>query len=244
MGNELYRVQDSYGDILVFQRGNKRVLSFGSRLEQSCVLMAKPYYLMHEYTHVMLLALLFSHAKHVTMLGLGGGGLAHCLYHYYPQLYIQVIELRQAVIDIAYDWFDLPRTHNLQVIQDDAQHYLSLSKPDTTDIIFSDLYEAEGMSACQAQRDFFADCARVLNDEGCLVLNFHKKPDPQSFLMETIETLFKQIIVYDAGRGNCIMFCCKRNVGLHQPALNIEAESLVQHVDMPLMFYYRNLERW
>lgn len=242
MGNELCRVEDSFGAIVVSQRGDKRVLSFGSRLEQSCVLLDKPYYLMHEYTQIMLLGLLFSKARRATLLGLGGGGLVHCLSHYYPQINIEIVELRQAVIDIAYDWFDLPDQDNIQVTQDDAMDYLSAVTPAETDIIFSDLYEAEGMSSCQAQRDFYTASEKALSDAGCLVLNFHKKPDPQSFLMHTIEDTFNEIIGYDAGRGNCIMFCCKKPVGLHQPVLNSEAESLVQHVNMPLMFYYRNLE--
>jgi spermidine synthase len=244
MGNELYRTEDIYGSIVVSQRGNKRVLSFDSVLEQSCVLMDKPYYLMHEYTQVMLLGLLFTEARHVTLLGLGGGGLAHCLIHYYPQITMQVVELRQAVIDIAYDWFDLPASANLQVVQDDAAFYLATVKPGKTDIIFSDLYEAAGMSTCQAQHSFFTACERALSAEGCLVLNFHKKPDPQSFLMRTIEELFNEIIIYDAGNRNCIMFCCKKPAVLHQAALNAAAEALVLHVQMPLMFYYQKLAQY
>lgn len=244
MGHELYRTEDTYGEIVVSQRGNKRVLSFDSVLEQSCVLMDKPYYLMHEYTQVMLLGLLFSDVSHVTLLGLGGGGLAHCLSHYYPQTAIRAVELRQAVIDIAYGWFDLPTSNNLQVVQDDAAFYLATVRPGTTDIIFSDLYEAAGMSACQAQHNFFSDCTKALSAQGCLVVNFHKKPDPQSFLMQTIEDLFCDIIVYDDGNSNRIMFCCKQPAVLHRETLNTKAETLVQLVKMPLLFYYRKLEQF
>ena len=103
MGKELYRIEDDEGSIVVTQRGNKRLLSFGSRFEQSSVLMGKPWYLIHEYTQIMLLGLLFVDARRITLLGLGGGGLVHCLSHYFSQSTIQVVEIRQAVIDIAYD---------------------------------------------------------------------------------------------------------------------------------------------
>ena len=79
MGKEIFRTEDDIGVIVVFQRANKRILSFDYSLEQSCVYMEKPYYLAHEYTQAMLLGLLFVDAKHVTLLGLGGGGLVHCL---------------------------------------------------------------------------------------------------------------------------------------------------------------------
>lgn len=241
MGKELYRTEDGEGSIVVTQRGNKRLLSFGSMLEQSSVLMTRPYYLIHEYTQVMLLGLLFVDASRMTLLGLGGGGLAHSLSHYFPQSTIQVVEIRQAVIDIAYDWFDLPRRDNLQVINDDASHYLSELAQGSTDIIFSDLYEAQGMSACQAQQDFLNDSHRALSESGCLVINFHDKPDADSVLMATIESLFSEIVSFDSGERNSIMFCCKAAVVLHQPEINGRAELLTKQVKMPLMFYYRNL---
>jgi len=245
-GKELYRTEDNEGAIVVTQRGNRRLLCFDSNLEQSSVLMNQPYYLIHEYTQIMLLGLLFADTGRITLLGLGGGGLAHCLSHYYPQSMIQVVEIRQAVIDIAYDWFDLPRTDRLRVIKDDAMHYLLKLKDNSSNIIFSDLYEAEGMSACQEQQEFIVACYRALSDTGCLVLNFHHKPYRGSLLMDTIESFFDDIIVYDAGgqpgERNSIMFCCKGSVALHQPALNALAESLAKRLKMPLMTHYRKLE--
>ena len=246
MGKELYRFEDSDGSIIVSQRGNRRVLSFGSRLEQSSVLTGKPWYLIHEYTQIMLLGLLFVDARRITLLGLGGGGLVHCLSHYFCQSTIQVVEIRQAVIDIAYDWFDLPGQDNLQVIRDDALHYLSKLEQGSSDIIFSDLYEADGMSACQAQQEFIVASYQALSQSGCLVLNFHHKPQRDSLLMDTIEGLFSEIIVYDSGglpgERNSIMFCCKSDVALHQQTVNARAEALTKLTKMPLMMYYRKLE--
>lgn len=251
MGKELYRTEDSEGSVIVTQRGNKRLLSFGSRLEQSSVLMTKPYYLIHEYTQIMLLGLVFVDARHMTLLGLGGGGLAHCLYHFYPQSTINVVEIRQAVIDIAYDWFELPRKDYLHVINDDAMRYVSKLEQGSTDIIFSDLYQAEGMAACQAQQAFIDASYEALSESGCLVINFHDKPDADSTLMDTIEALFSEVIVYDTAdvsgeitaKRNTIMFCCKHAVALHESEINWRAECLTRLVKMPLMHYYRQLVR-
>jgi len=250
MGKELYRIDDGNGSIVVTQRGNKRLLSFGSRLEQSSVLMNIPYYLIHQYTQIMLLGLLFFDARvdarRMTILGLGGGSLAHSLSHYFPESAIHAIEIRQAVIDIAYDWFDLPRRNNLHVVNADALQYLSNLEQGATDIIFSDLYVAEGMSACQAQQAFINANFTALSEQGCLVINFHQKPDEESELMATIESLFCEIIIHDSEespgqRPNSIMFCCKRAVALHTPEVNWRAELLTNLVKMPLMQYYRQL---
>ena len=247
MGKELYRIEDGDGSIVVTQRGNKRLLSFGSRLEQSSVLMNMPHYLIHQYTQIMLLGLLFVDARHMTLLGLGGGALAHCLSHYYPESAIQAIEIRRAVIDIAYDWFDLPRRDNLHVVNDDALHYLSALEQGTTDIIFSDLYVAEGMSAYQVQEAFINASFAALSEPGCLVINFHQKPGEESELMAMIKRLFNEIIMHVADalpeqNPNSIMFCCKRAVALHTPDVNWHAELLTKQVKMPLMQYYRQLQ--
>lgn len=247
MGKELYRIEDETGSILVTQRGNKRLLSFGSGLEQSSVLMNMPHYLIHQYTQIMLLGLLFSDAGRMSVLGLGGGALAHCLGHYFPDAAIEVVEIRQAVIDIAYDWFDLPRRDHLHVINADAMHYLSKLEQGATDIIFSDLYVAEGMSACQAQLAFIHAGFTALSEQGCLVLNFHQRPDQDSELMVAIKRLFSEIIIHDAEalpgqRLNSIMFCCKRAIDLHTPEVNWRAELLTKQVKMPLMQYYRALQ--
>lgn len=249
MGTELHRTEDELGTILVIQRDNKRLLSFDSMLEQSCVLIKKPYYLMHKYTQAMLLGLLFSKAERVALLGLGGGGLVHCLTHFFPQTLIQVVEIRKAVIDIAYTWFNLPKHENLTVINADAYAYVAAIAPksnDTllSDLIFSDLYEANGMSACQAQQDFIASCCQALSQSGCLVLNFHQLPSPDSTLIKIIKQLFKEVLVYDAGNKNSIIFCCKNTVNLHQPKLDAQAKTLSKQVEMDLVYYYRELERW
>jgi spermidine synthase len=246
IGKELYRAEDSVGSIVVTQRGNKRLLSFGSGLEQSSVLMTMPHYLIHQYTQIMLLGLLFVEARRMTLLGLGGGALVHCLSHYFPGSAIEVIEIRQTVIDIAHEWFDLPRRDNLHVINADALHYLSNLEHGKTDIIFSDLYVAEGMSACQAQLAFITAGFNALSELGCLVINFHQKPDEGSELMAAITSLFSEIIIHDSellpGQNpNSIMFCCKQRVTLHTPDLNWRAEQLAKQVKMPLKQYYRQL---
>jgi spermidine synthase len=245
-GKEIYRTEDGEGSIVVTQRGNRRLLSFDSSLEQSCVLMGQPYYLIHEYTQIMLLGLLFADAGRILLLGLGGGGLAHCLSYFFPQSVIRVVEIRQAVIDIAYDWFDLPRLDNLQVVNGDALTYLARLKDSSSDIIFSDLYQSDGMSACQEQQEFIVASYRALSDSGCMVINFHHKPHRGSLLMAAIESFFSDIIVYDAeglpGERNSIMFCCKRSVALHQPEVNARAEALAKLLKMPLLVHYRRLE--
>jgi len=243
MGKELYRVEDGLGSIVVTQRGEKRVLSFDMGLEQSSVLINKPYYLSHEYTQIMLLGLVFTQPKHLTLLGLGGGGLAHCLSHYYPQVSIQVVEIRQAVIDIAYEWFELPRQSNLQVSCVNALKHMRQAEAGHTDLILSDLYESTVMSEVQAHQSFIESCYRALSEGGWIVFNFHELPAEDSAVMEAITNLFSEIYICDVFKGNWVMFCGKSESEYSKPELTGRARDLVKKVEMPLMYYFKQLQR-
>jgi spermidine synthase len=91
--------------IQVFDRGNERYLNFDSPHQQSGLYKSEPARLLHHYTQAMMLVMLYKESRHITLLGLGGGALAHCLYHHFPQVELQAVELRRPVIDAAYRYF-------------------------------------------------------------------------------------------------------------------------------------------
>ena len=241
MQKELYRTEDKHGCIIVTERGSKRVLNFDSEFQQSCIYTNKLYYLAHEYTQIMLLGLIFVDAKNMTLLGLGGGGLVHCLNHFYPKAAINVVEIRQLVIDIAYDWFDMPMTENIKVVCDDASYYLQQAQASSVDIIFSDLYEAQGMSSVQAQARFINNAHKTLSDNGTLVLNFHSMPDETSPVMKEIRAMFREIYVCDVYKGNWVLFCNKSEVILDSDELKDRARNLAKEVEMPLFYYFKQM---
>jgi spermidine synthase len=76
----------------------------------------------------MLLGMLFVDTRRMTILGFGGGSLAHSLSNYFPESVIQVVEIRPAVIEIAYDWFEFSQLDNLHVVNADANIYRTLNK--------------------------------------------------------------------------------------------------------------------
>lgn len=232
------------GQILVTQRGGKRMLSFGTGLEQSSVLIERPASLTHEYTQIMLLSLLFVEVRHITLLGLGGGGLVHCLSHFYPQCQLLVVELRQRVIDVARNWFDLPQTEQIELHCGDAARYIAGAPAARADLILSDLYEADGMSEVQASVFYIRSCVQHLNDSGVMVLNFHQLPSPRSELMQAINEQFAEVFVCDVFSGNFVMFCLKRPLQDSLSAMLPQAKALARQLEMPLLYYFRQLRRF
>jgi len=243
MQKELYRTEDEYGELVVTKQGDKRILSFASSLQQSAIYMQKPHRLVHEYTQIMLLGLIFSKAKNIAVLGLGGGGLVHCLGYYFPEVMLQAVDIRQGVIDIAYQWFYLPKKKNIKLQCNDAAKYIEQTDADSVDIIFSDLYEAQGMSDVQLHGEFIAASYKVLSENGCMAINFHSLPADDSNIIKQIRELFADVYMCDVFKGNWILFCIKSDMSADDSELKMRAANLAKKIDLPMKYYFRQLRK-
>jgi len=171
LGIEIHRCYDELGPIRVFENGSRRYLAFGEAAEQSCIDLHNPENLVYEYTQAMLLALLFfPKPKQATLLGLGAGSLIHALHKYDLTLKLNVIELRAQVAEVAQQWFALELFPQLSLHIEDASHYISQEHP-PSDLIFTDIYNDQGMIESQLSADFLAHCYQNLSDDGVLILN-------------------------------------------------------------------------
>jgi len=208
-GKLIHRRRDKWGDILVFDHGNHRVLTFDSNYEQSRLDKSQPALLVHYYTRAMMLGMAFIEPKHVTILGLGSGCLLQAFHDMFDETVLAVVEFRQAVVDVARKYFCLPEAPHIMITVMDAEHYLKMMTPASTDIIFADLYNADDMNSLQMQKSFLRQCHRVLTAEGWLVLNFHELPGLSSEFFSVLRSLFKEILVYHVPNENHIIYAGK-----------------------------------
>lgn len=203
---EIYRSYDEYGPVQVFDDGNQRRLAFGEGDHQSCMLKAQPTQLHYEYTRAMVIALLFNpKAKETLLLGLGAGSLANFLHHC-STLSITAIELRQLVIDVAYRYFELPRSDRLQIHNENALHFLQRSEPCDYDLIFSDIYTGDGVDDLQLQESYLDMCRQCLNDNGWLILNCWREHQSDQDLIQVLQDRFTELYCCTTQSGNWILF--------------------------------------
>lgn len=205
-GDIVHVANDKYGNILVIDDRKHRVLSFDSVFEQSKMVRSAPHVPVHEYNRAMLLAIAYDEPAQVTVLGLGGGVLAHGLYRLLPESRIQVFELRQKVADIAREWFSLPDGERLTITVGDASQAIEGLPPGGTDMILTDLYSADRMSPAQAQRQFIKTCSRALSDTGWLVLNYHRMPEPDGNLARELHRQFPLLLVFKSKTNNWVIY--------------------------------------
>lgn len=207
-GKIIHFSQDDYGCILVIDKGLQRLLSFDSPFEQSCMLLCQPYQLVHRYTQLMALAVAFVDPDHITLLGLGGGSLLRSLHYALPNCSFHAIELRRAIVGVATEYFRLPNDRRVRISVNDAFNQITKTDSNSSDIIFSDMYDAYQMIPGQIQNSFLRDCARVLTDQGVLVLNLHHLPDDQLAFFEMLGDIFATVIM-STTTENIVLFASK-----------------------------------
>ena len=241
-GNSIvYRTKDEWGDIFVIDKNLSRVLAFDPIYEQSSINLLKPHVPVHEYTQIMLLVLAFINPSHITILGLGGGSLIHCLHYLLPQCTVLSIELRKKVHEVAVNFFLLPIHPNLQTIISDAKWAINRCKDKSTQIIFADMYQSYGMHPLQIQKRFIYECQRVLDDKGWLVINYLQLPQLSSGFMQLLQHYFAKIFVCPAFSGNYILFACKsRAEPNHRQQITVS--KIEQQLNLRLIHLYKRLK--
>ncbi|WP_309044068.1 MULTISPECIES: spermidine synthase [Marinobacter] len=209
-GDIIHHSRDKLGSILVIDYRKHRVLTFNSMFEQSKIDRRYPHVPVHEYNRAMFLPAAFKTPQHVTILGLGGGVMASAFHHLFPECHIHAIELREAVLYVAREYFDLPESERLNVTIADARDALSNIPEKSTDLILADLYSADRMSPAQAQRQFVEGCSRALSDNGWLALNYHRPPDPDGPYFRQLKKHFAVLLAFKSKTNNTIVYASKK----------------------------------
>lgn len=215
-GKVIHCARDEYGGILVIDDGRQRILNFDSLFEQSCMQLAQPHQLVHLYTRFMLLAVAFVDPIHITLLGLGGGSLLRTLHHTLPQCHFHAVELRQAVVEVAEEYFALPSDHRVSITVNDAFEEISNIQSKSSDIIFSDMYDAYRMAPKQIQEKFLLECARVLRNQGFLVINLHNLPRDSCAFFQMLRGIFPTVMLCAAAE-NTVLFASMDHSGQVEP---------------------------
>ena len=244
LGELIHRQEDDEGAITVYQDHNLRYLTFGNFVEQSCLALNRPFRLEHAYTQAMMLSLLLKDdIRSALLLGLGGGSLARALHHVYPKLRVNAVEYRQAIIDIARQFFELEDKKNLKLHCQDAQHYLD-GNDSRHDLIFADLYLPDGVHEAQLKVDFFAQCRQRLAERGVLVVNQWSSEFRLTKLSQAAicQVFNEQFINLHVKGGNNIVFAFNGNFpDLQRKSFLEAAQKLGMKLDIPLQNLSRNL---
>ncbi|MCL1057577.1 ATP-binding protein [Shewanella gelidimarina] len=239
-GTCISSIVDEHGPIYVYQTRTARILSFDGKIYQSCMKLNDINGLNLGYTQAMMAGLLFiPSVKTATIMGLGAGSMAKNLLSSFAELNVHAIEYRAAVAETAKEYFDLPDTARLFIHIDDAVNYMK--NTDTkSDIIFSDLYNSEGMEPKQVQSSYLRDCKNALNEQGVLVLNIcHTGLELRQELDELLAHEFEnRRLSFEVAGGNTIILAFKNDIpSMTREVLLAKGQSLQEQMNISMERY-------
>ena len=194
-GDLVYQSTDEHGVIeVVDYKKIIRSLHFGNETQQSGMYLYNPVNLLHPYTQAMLSITALQEPESVLILGVGGGSMIKYLLHYFNHVVIEAVELRQAVVDVAHDYFDLPINNNRLVVHvDDFKNYLNVASNDARqyDLILIDLFSVDNNTNIAIQLDEQIKLIKsLLTDNGTLAINVLSGSIDALSSLEELKTVF------------------------------------------------------
>jgi spermidine synthase len=164
-------------EVNLSESGGVRYLHLGSEWVQGSMRIDAPFDIDLDYVQRMMAWLLFVPpdsvaGRHAMQLGLGAGAITKFCYKKL-RMTCTAVEINPRVADVCRAWMRLPpEDARLRVvIADAAQEIRQGEWLGQVDALAVDLYDDEAAAPVLDSAEFYADCRRVLTDEGCMTVN-------------------------------------------------------------------------
>ena len=210
--------------------------------------MRRPYELQLEYVQRMMAWLLFvepqSVAKrHAMQLGLGAASLTKFCWRKL-RMKTTAIELNPQVVAACRLWFKLPADDTrLSVILGDAGEVAAHERwHGQVDALQVDLYDHEAAAPVLDSRQFYADCRKLLTDDGCMVVNLFGRDASYDASLARITAAFGSGAVWafrPTREGNTIVLALRQPWHPERGELARRAETVETRWDLPARKWLR-----
>ncbi len=188
--------QPELPDVNFSDCGDIRYLHLGTEWIQGSMLLDKPFEIELEYVQRMMAWLLFIPAASVParqamQLGLGSGALTKFCRRKL-RMKTTAVELNPQVITACRLWFKLPADDaRLSVILADAAEVVAHEhRHGTVDVLQVDLYDHEAAAPVLDSADFYAQCRKLLTEDGCMTVNLFGRDSSYARSLEKIAAAF------------------------------------------------------
>lgn len=173
----IHEEKSLYRDINVMQTGSRRCLIFnvhrGDR-NQTCVDVDNRDELIFSYTKMSFAGLLLNpDPKKILIAGLGGGTLPLAFNDMFPDAEIDVVEVDQAVVNVAKGFFFFEENENMRVAVNDARVFVKRAGilGEKYDFIILDAFGGDYIPEHLLTREFLEEVKAIMTDDAVLVAN-------------------------------------------------------------------------
>ena len=173
----IHEEKSLYRDINVVQTGDRRCLIFnvhrGDR-NQTCLNVSNRDELIFSYTKMSFAGLLLTpQPKKILIAGLGGGTLPLAFNDLFPDAQIDVVEVDQAVVNVAKEFFFFEEDANMSVAVNDARVFVKRAGilGEKYDYIILDAFGGDYIPEHLLTQEFLEEVKQIMTKDAVLVAN-------------------------------------------------------------------------
>ncbi|MBI2772594.1 MAG: spermidine synthase [Burkholderiales bacterium] len=222
--------------------GDIRYLHLGTEWVQGSMLLDSPFEIQLEYVQRMMAWLLFvdpaSVAKrHAMQLGLGAASLTKFC-HKKLRMKTTAIELNPQVVAACRLWFKLPADDTrLSVVLGDAAEVAAHEHwRGQVDALQVDLYDHEAAAPVLDSEAFYADCRKLLTEDGCMTVNLFGRSSSYAQSLAKISAAFGPQAVWafkPTREGNTVVLALRTPQRPARDALAVRGETIQTRWGLP-----------
>ena len=231
--------------------GPVRHLHLDSIWVQGSMLIDSPQVLVHQYIQRMMAWLLFVDpatvsARRAMQLGLGAASLTKCC-HKVLRMQTTAIEINPRVLAACRGWFKLPAdSARMQVILADAAQEIGDPKWwGVVDALQVDLYDHDAAAPVLDSEAFYADCRRLLTDDGCMSVNLFGRASSYQRSVDKVAAVFGRDAIWPfkaTREGNTVVLAQKRPTRPTRSLLTERADTIERQWGLPAAQWARVLK--
>ncbi len=173
----IHREKSLYRNIVVSEKAGKRCLIFSVKREQrnqTCIDIDDPDQIVFPYVRMTFAGLLVNpEPTRGLMIGMGGGTISSVLTSVYPDLAMDLVEVDQAVVNVATEYFGFRKTDQINVHVTDGRVFTrrAVLRKEKYDLIILDAFTGEYIPEHLMTVEFLDDIKSLLTPDGVVIAN-------------------------------------------------------------------------
>ena len=249
----LYEERSLYTRLIVDDEGSIRCLKFTlvrKNSRQTCIDRNNPQRLVFDYAKMTLSALLLKpDPERILIIGLGGGTLPNALRDILPLAVIDTVEIDEAVVRVAKQFFGFAEDKQNRVYVQDARVFgkRAVLRGKQYDLIILDAFDGEYIPEHLMTVEFLREMRDLLGDDGVLVANTFASSKLYDYESATYAEAFGNFLNFrlpTSGNRVILVPQAKLNIGARTPLDRKILRANADALKVPMAPYNMPLKRY
>lgn len=215
----IHQERSLYRNILISEENGKRCLRFMLKdvatHNQSCRYLSDDKKLVFDYTKMVIEGVLFkTNAKRVLIVGLGGGTLPTVIGDILPATQITSVEIDDAVVRAARNYFSFKESERNKVAIEDARIWIkrAVKRDEKFDLIILDAFNGDYIPEHLMTKEFLSEVKALLDEQGLVLANTFSSSKLYHSESVTYQAVFPHLRMLKSQKGNRVLIAAKQPI--------------------------------